>query len=334
MNKKTPQISRLLIQLALVFTLLISFTSTALAVDTPPSGTGAADGSTLGGAKGLSNAIRQIGSQKDTSGQKYVNLPTFDAGHADQNYHAGASQLTSVIYFALDFLKYILGSIAVLMMVISGIKLVIAARGVAETMNREKETLRYASSGLMIILIADQFIKNVFFGQEGEVYRTATDMQMAAEKSNQLAAGIGNLLKIFIPSVAVLFFIIAGVRMILSQGNQEAMNKAKTQMTWSVAGLVVAGLAELVVTTIIYPNNGQQLSDTHIFALLMIRITNFVTGFMSTIAVSMIIYAGYIYVVSMGGDGVAKAKKIVTGAVIGLLIAMAAFALVNTFVKI
>jgi hypothetical protein len=48
----------------------------------------------------------------------------------------------------------------------------------------------------------------------------------------------------------------------------------------------------------------------------------------------MLIYAGYLYTISLGKDGLDKAKTIVKGAIIGLLVAMAAFGLVNTFVKV
>ena len=220
------------------------------------------------------------------------------------------------------------------MIIVSGTKLIISARGVAESMNKEKETLRYATSGLIIILIADQFIRKVFFGDEGEVYRTSSDMNTAAQNSTAITTGFGNLLKIFIPSIAVLFFVIAGVRMIVSQGQPEQLNKAKTQMSWTIGGLILAGLAQLLVVNIIFPDNGTRLSDPQAFARQVIVMTNFISGFMSTLAVTMIIYAGYLYVVSVGGEGAAKAKKIITSAIIGLLIAMAAFALVNTFVKV
>ncbi len=277
-------------------------------------------------AQDVSSVVRSVGEQS--------NLPSFDAGHSDQAAQPGASNITSTIYFALDFFRYVFGGIAVLMIIISGMKLILAARNIDDVMNKEKNTLRYAFSGLIMILLADQVLRLVFFGEEGEVFRSGEDIQEAAERGTSIASGVLDMIRVFIPSVAVLFVIIAGIRLVLSQGDQEKANKAKTMLTWAIIGLIVAGLAELVVYQIIFPDAGTRLSDPYAFNRLIITMTNFVSGFISTVAVVMMIYAGYLYVVSGGGEGVEKAKKIVMGAVIGLLLAMAAFALVNTFVKL
>ena len=46
-------------------------------------------------------------------------------------------------------------------------------------------------------------------------------------------------------------------------------------------------------------------------------------------------YAGYLYVIAAGNETqVGKAKKALIGAIIGLIIAMAAFGIVNTVVKL
>lgn len=314
-------------------TLILSVTigMTALAADTTGQGTASSGSSGSTGTNknlgtgGIRGVVDAVGSQ--------TSLPNFDSGHASQNYQAGASQLTSTIYFLLDFFKYILGGIAVLMIIISGMRLILSARQVNDVMNREKETLRFAFIGLLIIIVADQVVRTLF-GEYGETFRTSTDMQMTAEAGSKIASGVSGLIRIFLPSFAILFFVIAAFRILTSRGDNEKYTKAKKQITWAVMGLILAGLAEIIVFRIIFPDQGARIPDTAEFAKLLVTITNFITGFVSTIAVSMIIYAGYLYVISVGGDGAAKAKKIVTGALIGLLISMAAFALVNTFVKV
>lgn len=303
------------ISLSLGFNLALAADPGA-ATATPPAGST---------STGIGNVIRQVGEP--------TNLPNFDAGHSKQSYQAGASQITSTIYFILDFFKYILGGIATLMIIISGTKLILSARQVEDVMSREKETLRFAFSGLIIIILADQVVR-LFFGAEGEVYRTGTDMQLAAEQASNFAAGATGLIRIFIPSIAILYFIIAAYRLLISRGDSEQLNKAKTQITWAIIGIIVAGLAEIIVFRVLFPAQGSRIPDANEFAKLIVTMTNFISGFISTIAVIMIIYAGYLYVTSLGGDNLEKAKKILIGAVVGLLISMAAFALVNTFVKV
>jgi hypothetical protein len=274
---------------------------------------------------GIGSVIRQVGGQ--------TKLPNYDAGHSSQNYQSGASQITSTIYFLLDFFKYILGGIAVMMLIISGLKLILSGRQVADAMSKEKETLSYAFTGLVLIIVADQLIRG-FFGAEGEIYRTGADMQMAAEAGSNLASGFTGLIRIFIPSIAVLSIVMAGFRLLISRGDNDKLTKAKKQITWAILGLVLAGLSEIIIFRVIFPDKGTRIPDAIEFAKLVITMTNFIAGFISTIAVIMIIYAGYLYVVSLGGNGLDKAKTILKGALIGLVIAMGAFALVNTFVKV
>lgn len=327
-NKSKKTLVLAAIQLTFIVGLLAVPMGASLAatVEKTPATPPAAGSDTTTPSGGVSSKLREIGSQ--------TQLPSYDAGHANQNYQAGASQLTSIVYFVLDFFKYIFGGIAVLMLTISGIKLIVSGRAVADVMSREKENLRFSLSGFIIVLVADQIVRNVFFGQEGEIYRTGTDMQMAAEQGISLAQGVTGVIRVFIPSVAILYFVVAGVRLLFSMGDNEKLTKTKKQLTWAILGLAVAGLSEIVVFRIIFPDQGTRLPDTQEFAKLVVQITNYVSGFISTIAVSMLIYAGYLYVTSVGGASLDKAKKVLTGAIIGLLIAMAAFGLVNTFIKL
>jgi hypothetical protein len=283
-------------------------------------------GLTVQAQESIGSVVREIGEGSS--------LPGYDSGHAQQSYQSGAAQLTSTIFFILDFFKFIFGGIATLMIIISGTRLILSARQVDDAMSKEKETLRFASIGLILVLVADQAIRLVFYGEEGEVFRTGSDLQAAAERGTGLAAGFTDIIRVLIPVLAVLFIIIAGVRLIISRGDDDQYGKAKTQLTWAVLGLILAGLAEIVVFRIVFPNQGSQLSDPNEFNNLVVTMTNFAAGFISTISVIMIIYAGYLYVVSGVSEQNDKAKKVLFGAIIGLVIAMGAFALVNTFVKV
>lgn len=63
-------------------------------------------------------------------------------------------------------------------------------------------------------------------------------------------------------------------------------------------------------------------------------ILNFALGFLGIIAVGFIIYAGYLYVINGGDDGlVEKAKNIIIRAGIGIIIILGSAALVNTLVR-
>lgn len=66
----------------------------------------------------------------------------------------------------------------------------------------------------------------------------------------------------------------------------------------------------------------------------VLKVVNFALGFLGLIAVLIVIYGGVLYVTAAGvEENTGKAKKAITYAVIGLLIVLGSFALVNTVIK-
>lgn len=64
---------------------------------------------------------------------------------------------------------------------------------------------------------------------------------------------------------------------------------------------------------------------------LVLRIVNYFLTFLGIVAVIMVIYGGVTYVTAGGADeAVGKAKKIIMYALIGIIIVLLSFALVNT----
>lgn len=63
-----------------------------------------------------------------------------------------------------------------------------------------------------------------------------------------------------------------------------------------------------------------------------LKVVNFVLSFLGLIAVIMIIYAGFMYI-TQGEEGKDKAKSIVLYSVVGILVVLVSFALVNTVIK-
>ncbi|MFA6992191.1 MAG: hypothetical protein WC269_02825 [Candidatus Gracilibacteria bacterium] len=64
---------------------------------------------------------------------------------------------------------------------------------------------------------------------------------------------------------------------------------------------------------------------------LVLRIVNFFLGFLGVVAVIMVIYGGVTYVTAAGkDDAIGNAKKIITYSLVGIVIILISFALVNT----
>lgn len=64
----------------------------------------------------------------------------------------------------------------------------------------------------------------------------------------------------------------------------------------------------------------------------IVRILNYALSFVGLIAVAMLIYAGFMYLFGGAGADVEKAKTIILNVVIGILIILASWVIVNTIV--
>ncbi len=280
-------------------------------------------------AQTASDIIRNVGNQ--------TSLPGYEtSGHANASIEAGASGITSAIYYAVDFAKYAMGTVAVVTIIISGVRLVTSGgKATEEEAQKQKNHIKFAIIGLIVIIVANEFVTQVFFGQQGEIFSSQSTLQQAAQAGSAQIKGIYEVMAYFSGAVAVLMIVIAGFRYLSSGGNEEVMAKSKRQIIYAVLGLMLIGVAEFGVKDVLFPQQGSQLPDVEKTKMLIINITNFISGFLTTIAAVMYVYGGYIYVTAFGNEeATGKAKKVIIEATIGLLLAMAAFGIVNTTVKL
>jgi len=146
--------------------------------------------------------------------------------------------------------------------------------------------------------------------------------------------GIYNIALMAAGVLAVAMMVIAGFKLLVSGGNEDAQTKVKKQITWLIIGLFLLGVAEFVVQDFIFPKAGSTIPDVEKGKQLIVNFTNFVSGFVIIGSIIVGIYSGYIYITAVGNEEkTTKAKKALTGAVIGMILALGAFAIVNTLIK-
>ncbi|MBA4337167.1 hypothetical protein C0416_05365 [bacterium] len=263
-------------------------------------------------------------------------LPTFDSNtHADAIQKPGVSNITSAIFFALDFMKYLLGAVAVLIIIMIGIKLIIARIHIDDVWSKQKDQLIYIATGFILIMIAEIVVKGVFYGVQGEVLDTASQAQKAAGVGVAEIKGMVSAALIIAGAFAVLMLVIAGVKLLTSAGNEEVQTKVKNQITWIVLGLFLLGIAEFAALDVIFPKQGSEIPSADNAKKLIKDVTNFASAFVSICALIFSIYGGYLYVVAAGNEEQAtKAKKILIGSVIAIVIGLGAFAIVNTVIQL
>jgi hypothetical protein len=262
-----------------------------------------------------------------------LKLPNFDIQQhpdAPADYvNDGTGALVSPIYYALDFFRYALSGIAVIIMIIASVTLV--TESTDEEAKNAKMTLLWGVVGLLLVNLAPTIVKKIFFGEYGEAFEDATEAQLFAEEGTRQIRSIIGFANAFVASGAIFTIVIRGVAVILSAGEEEALTKAKTHIIYAIVGLLAAGLSELVVRGVIFPDAGESMPDTEQARSVIAMIINYISGFIALFAFVTLFYAGYLYVIAAGNEEqTGKVRKIFIGTVIALLTAMGAFALVNT----
>ncbi len=273
--------------------------------------------------------IQKIGDQ--------TKLPSFNAQgqhqEAPPDYaQPGVGTLTSPVFFALDMAKLALSGIALIMIVIAAIKLISTTN--EEDAGKAKKTLLYAIAGMILIQLADIIVRKMFFGELGDAFENIAVTKLYAEQSVAQVRGVIGMAEAFLGIIAVLIIIIRGFKVMTSGGSEEELGKAKKHLGYAVAGLFVIMLSEVVIRGVIFPDNGQSLPDAEVAKYIIVKIINYVIGFVSIIAFVALFYAGYLYVTSAGNEeATTKVKKIFLAAIIAIVLALGAFALVNTLIK-
>ncbi|PJC37319.1 hypothetical protein CO046_01105 [Candidatus Peregrinibacteria bacterium CG_4_9_14_0_2_um_filter_53_11] len=280
-----------------------------------------------GGVQPLQILEDSLGNDKNNS-----QLNSFEGRlHELSSIEPGADILTTIIFTGIDFLKYLLGTIAVVFAIITGVRFITAGSKIDDELDKQKKALTYIVMGLILVIIADELVTKIFFGEYGECVASASNAKQCAVAGGSLIKGIYSFILAMLSSIAILILVFAGFRLVTSTGDETAIEEQKKRIGYAVAGLIVAGVAEFVVKSIIFPDAGESGLDVAGAQKLVISFTNFVAAFIGAGAFVMLFYGGYLYVASFGNeDQTAKAKKIITSAFIGMFIAFAAYGVVRT----
>lgn len=249
------------------------------------------------------------------------------------NTKTGIATAVSPILYAIDIFRYVISGIAFLVVIVAAIKLVSVSN--EEEATKQKTAMLVGVVGLIIIQLADTIVKKMFFGEQGEAFEDLGTVQFFAEESVSQIRGVVGFVQMFVGAVAVFMIVTRGFTLIYDPGDEEAIGKAKTHITYGLVGIVVILLSEVIVRGFIFPEGGTKLPKLEVGKKIIISLTNYLSGFVALFAFLSLFFAGYRYVTSGGNEEVNETvKKTLLGAVIALVLALTAFALVHTFVTL
>ncbi len=143
-------------------------------------------------------------------------------------------------------LKYFLtfvAAIAVIMVVLSGLRMIFAA-GDDGKIKKQQQVLLGSLTGLVIILIARPLIA-AFYGYE--------EVKPDPKSVIGIIMQITNYVLGFVAILAILMLIYAGFLMVLHFGNDALVQKARKIITWVLIGLALIISAYTIVTLFIMP---------------------------------------------------------------------------------
>lgn len=156
------------------------------------------------------------------------------------------------VEIAITFMKYTIGSLATLMLVRAGTKMITEGGNEEET-TKAKKSLLYTTGALLMIYVGDIFINKVFYKINKNVYSgiTGVNPQLDAKAGVEQIVGITNLIVTFVGPVAVLILLAGAIMYATSGGEEEKMEKAKRLVFSAALGILVIYGAFAIVSTVI-----------------------------------------------------------------------------------
>jgi len=143
------------------------------------------------------------------------------------------------------FIEYSLGAVAVLYMVLGAIRFIMAG-GDESVIDTEKKNFTWGFLGLILVMIADVFIKVVYNNETGK---------FAGDEGTEQAVneifGVINFILAIMAVIGVLTLVIASIYYVTAIGDEESTTKAKTIIKSTIAGFIIMTLAYAVVYTFI-----------------------------------------------------------------------------------
>lgn len=152
----------------------------------------------------------------------------------------------------ITFIKYILGSFAVLMIVRAGLKLVTKG-GNEEEVGKNRKRIMFSILGLLLVFAGEIITKKVFYNITTDGYSAKEGISFGIKAADGVKEiiGVTNLAVSFLGPIAILMLIISSVMYITSGGEDEKMNRAKRLITATIIGIVIIYGGFALVNTVL-----------------------------------------------------------------------------------
>lgn len=363
MIKKLKQLGAFLALMIVTATLLVSFSGIAEAQISGQTGgtsgttsqTGTAPGMTdqtgTKPATGTTPPSTTVTGPDNTEVLIYIPLdPSAYGEFAQLSQETPTGMLGEFVWGIVGNLKYILGAVAILFIMLSGMKLILLGDN-EESVTKQKTALFMGVIGLALVMMSDEFAKVLSVAcvpgevncSRGGFLSDPSNMIQQAGLFKQSTRILITFIKYFVGSVAVIMLIRNGLRFVALAGNEESVGLDKKNVAFTSLGLILIIIASTIIDKVLYivditkypvstgvapainPARGIQE---------MVGITNMVVSFVAPIAILVLVVGAVMYATAGGNEEQTnKAKKLIILAVAGMVIIYGAFAIISTVVS-
>lgn len=223
----------------------------------------------------------------------------------------------------------IIGVVAFIFLVNAAI-LFFFSDGNPDDLSKARKYVAWIALGLLVVSLAEFVAFRLL-----DVSREAAEPMLTGDTTIRLLGlkidQIVNYVEIFITGIMLVLLGLSGYTIITSDDAEEVMGSEKKFLQSFVAGAALILLAEAI--TMVFSDRHPQDA---IFAgsNQVLGIINYVLSFVGVAAFTMLVLAGFYYVSSFGNDDqMNRAKKIILGSVLGIVVALSSYVLVTFMIR-
>lgn len=151
------------------------------------------------------------------------------------------------IRIVLTFIKYFIGSVAILMLVRIGGRMVALSESEDE-LGQDKKNLGLIAMGLVMMIFSDYLIRKVLFRVDSPV---AGNVSIDIPEAIQQLIGFTNLAISFVGPLAMITLVAGGLMYALSGANEDLAGQAKKMIQVSLIGIILIYSGYAIVNTFI-----------------------------------------------------------------------------------
>lgn len=163
-----------------------------------------------------------------------------------------ARLFSRTVQILVTFVKYLLGSLAVLQIVTSAFRMATMG-GESDSLNNEKKKLVWGGVGFLLVIFSDTAISKVFYKLNFNTSIGIDGVKPKLDPAQGVAEIVGftNFIVSIIGPLAILSLIGGGIMYMMNNGDESKMQEAKRIITFSLIGIIVIYGAFGIVSTVI-----------------------------------------------------------------------------------